>query len=534
MHLFKTLALLSSTTLFNYVWASTLVSKDSEQDRPKLNYQELFPSSVDLTRSSYTDVVEVLYQNLQTSENYHHYWLLSHFALVSVVMVEAFSDFKGDTIWTSPFLMSLLPPEDRNVLRILPKSMSSLEVTANTSNENLFRSTLIKIHKYMLQNLLRVSDTTRDQYVTVLSAWTKKYKGRLDTFNRLATPLNDKFSGDELRVLLHELVYFLNLISFESSFEALRKHKQEGDYSRILANVLGDSLLDGGKRLEEFYKQYDTAIGTIGYSPKDLQAFEGLSGVGMARILRDAASELMFSTGSNGGKTNICKEGVESCLYFTSDCNLPKDFWCRKTLGGRICTTTLPSYRGGEVLKFLTRVMHVLDPSGSFVGGHAMLVEVTKIGDKYRVKQFNSGNGIDNHKEWQGSTSSPVQRYLSSVDMPELSEEQIKNTGYYFVSGLDREVMIEKLYANKHLAHDDAYTDPLLYERPQLAGTCAASSKMFYFRSFGLHGRLFEIDFKITIIKQLLTRINNVMKSGLSRPFLHKLTKALMDAMFNR
>ena len=165
-----------------------------------------------------------------------------------------------------------------------------------------------------------------------------------------------------------------------------------------------------------------------------------------------------------------------------------------------------------------------------------MLVEVTKTGDKhYRVKQFNSGDGIDtNHKKWQGSTSSPEQRYLSSVDMPELSEEQIKNTGYYYVSGLDREAMIEKLYANKHLAQDYLYTDPLLYERPQLAGTCTASSKMFYFRSFGLQGRSFEIDFKIKIIKQLLTRINNVMKSGLSRPFLLNLTKAREDAILTR
>ena len=274
MHLFKALVLLSSTILFNYVWASTLVSKDIEQDRPKLNYQELFPSSADLTRSSYADVVEVLNQNLQTSENYHHYWLLSHFPLVSVVMVEALPDFKGDTIWTSPLLMTLLPPEDRNVLRILPKLMSSLGVTANTSNENLFRETLIKIYKYMLQNLLRVSDTTRDQYVTVLSVWVEKYNRKLATFNRLAAPLKGNFSGDELRALLHELAYFLNIIPFESSFEALRKHKQKGDYSTILTNILGDSLLDGGKHLEEFYKQYDTAVGTIGYLPKDLQAFE--------------------------------------------------------------------------------------------------------------------------------------------------------------------------------------------------------------------------------------------------------------------
>ena len=350
--------------------------------------------------------------------------------------------------------MSLLPPENRNVLRILPKLMSSLEVTANTSNENLFRETLIKIYKYMLQNLLRVSDTTRDQYVTVLSAWTKKYNGKFDTFNRLAAPLKRNFSGDELRVLLHELAYFLKLISFESVFEALRGYKQEGDYSRILTNVLGDSLLDGGKRLEEFYKQYDTAIGTIGYLPKDLQAFEGLSENDVAGLLRGAASELLFSTEFNSGKQIFAKRVWRTACTLHLTAIFQKSFGKGKRWEEEFAPQLYQAIEVGSTEVFNSSY-DTLSPSGLSIGGHAMLVEVTKTGDKhYRVKQFNSGNGIDNHKEWQGSTSSPEQRYLSSVDMPELSEEQIKNTGYYYVSGLDREAMLERLYTNKRLAQD--------------------------------------------------------------------------------
>ena len=386
----------------------------------------------------------------------------------------------------------------------------------------------------MLQTLLELGDTTRDQYVTVLSAWIKKSNGKLDTFNRLATPLMDKFSGDELRVLLHELAYFLNLIPFESVFEALRGYKQEGDYSRILANVLGDSLLDGGKRLEKFYKQFDTAIGAIGYSPKDLQAFEGLSENDMAGLLRDTTGELMFSAGSNSGKQTFAKRVWRAACTL----HLTAIFQASFRVGKRWEEEFAPQfYQAIEVgsTEVFNSSYRVYDERGEYIGGHGMLVEVMKIGDKYRVKQFNSGNGIEtNHKKWQGSTSSPVQRYLSSVDMPELSEEQIKNTGYYFVSGLDREDMIEKLYTNEHLAQNYLYTDPLLYERPQLAGTCAASSKMFYFRSFGLQGRSFEIDFKIRIIKQLLTRINNVMKSGLSRHLLLNLRRVLEDAILTR
>ena len=155
----------------------------------------------------------------------------------------------------------------------------------------------------------------------------------------------------------------------------------------------------------------------------------------------------------------------------------------------------------------------VYKETGEYVEGHAMVVEVQRTSDTlYRVRQFNSGDGIDNHKEWQGSTPSPVKRYLSFVDMPKLNEKQIKNTGYYSVTGSDGKTLINKLYTNKNLATNDPtndpYTDlPLLFERPQLAGTCAASSKMFYFKAFGLQGRLFEMDFKIALIKQLLSRI---------------------------
>ena len=221
---------------------------------------------------------------------------------------------------------------------------------------DLFRETLIKIYKYMLQTLLQVSDTTRDQYVAVLSAWAEKYKGKLDTFSRLAVPLKGNFSGDELRVLLHELAYFLNLISFESSFEALRKHKQEGDYSRILTNILGDSLLDGGKRLEEFYKQYDTAIGTIGYLPKDLQAFEGLSGSDMAGVLRDTTGELLFSAASNGGKQIFAKKMWRAActLHLTA---IFQGTFGEENVGRKSLHHNFTKLLRWGVLKFLTRVM---------------------------------------------------------------------------------------------------------------------------------------------------------------------------------
>ena len=88
-----------------------------------------------------------------------------------------------------------------------------------------------------------------------------------------------------------------------------------------------------------------------------------------------------------------------------------------------------------------------------YIKGHNMLVEVQKTTDSsYHVRQFNSGNGIENHVNGGKSTPSSEERYLSFVDMPDLSEDQIKQSGYYYVTGSDREAVIEKLYKNKHLA----------------------------------------------------------------------------------
>ena len=155
-----------------------------------------------------------------------------------------------------------------------------------------------------------------------------------------------------------------------------------------------------------------------------------------------------------------------------------------------------------------------------------MLIEVTRTDDiHYRVRQFNSGNGIDNHKEWEKGAAESRERFLSFMDMSGLNEGQIRNSNYYYVNGDSRTSLLEQLYINKDLVQNDDDIDPLLFERPQLAGTCTASSKMVYYRSFGLPGRLLEIDLKVVLIKQLLQRIEDVQKGILSRPALLKLRK---------
>ena len=115
-----------------------------------------------------------------------------------------------------------------------------------------------------------------EQYSEALEVWTRKYSDKRRRYKDLRNILRTEgVSGEQLKILLYELAFFLNLISFETAFEALRKHRQESRYTKVLVNTLGDSLLDGGKQLGQFYEQFETAIETIGYSPKDLKMFEG-------------------------------------------------------------------------------------------------------------------------------------------------------------------------------------------------------------------------------------------------------------------
>ena len=133
-----------------------------------------------------------------------------------------------------------------------------------------------KINKHMNLHKPQESGMSKEQYSEALKVWARKYGDKYRRYEDLRSILRTAgVSGEQLKILVYELAFFLNLISFETAFEALRKHKEERGYTKVLVNTLGDSLLDGGQQLGQFYEQFETAIGAIGYSPKDLKMFEG-------------------------------------------------------------------------------------------------------------------------------------------------------------------------------------------------------------------------------------------------------------------
>ena len=158
----------------------------------------------------------------------------------------------------------------------------------------LFAELDTKIDKHANLHKPQESGMSTEQYSEALEVWTRKYSDKYrryeDLRNRLRT---EGVSGEQLKILVYELAFFLNLISFETAFEVLRKHREEGRYTKVLVNTLGDSLLDGGKQLGQFYEQFETAIGTIGYSPKDLKMFEGVASSEVAGAFRDIIGELI-------------------------------------------------------------------------------------------------------------------------------------------------------------------------------------------------------------------------------------------------
>ena len=151
-----------------------------------------------------------------------------------------------------------------------------------------------KIDKHVNPHKPQESGMSTEQYSEALDVWTRKYSDKHRRYEDLRSRLRVAgFSGEQLKILLYELAFFLNLISFETAFEVLRKHREERRYTEVLVNTLGDSLLDGGKQLGQFYEQFETAIEAIGYSPKDLQTFEGVASSDVAGVLRDIIGKLI-------------------------------------------------------------------------------------------------------------------------------------------------------------------------------------------------------------------------------------------------
>ena len=112
----------------------------------------------------------------------------------------------------------------------------------------LFAEVDTKIDKHANLHKPQESEMSKEQYSEALDAWTSKYSDKYRRYEDLRGRLRKEgFSGEQLKILLYELAFFLNLISFETAFEALRKHREEGRYTKVLVNTLGDSLLDGGE-----------------------------------------------------------------------------------------------------------------------------------------------------------------------------------------------------------------------------------------------------------------------------------------------
>ena len=204
--------------------------------------------------------------------------------------------------------------------------------------------------------------------------------------------------------MLYELAFFLNLLSFETAFEALQKHKQQSENPRILVNTLGDSLLDGGKQLEQFYKQFEEAFGAIGYFPKDLKLFQGASSNHVAGALRDIIGELISSHNDDTEQG----EFVEQIWRAACTLHLTATFQHVSTLGSSWEEEIAPMlYQAMDVgsTEVFDSVYRVYK-GDEHIGGHGMLVEVQRITDSsYHVRQFNSGNGLGNHVTWRVSPS---------------------------------------------------------------------------------------------------------------------------------
>ena len=251
---------------------------DDTQNNPKLEYEELFPPSSHLPNSSGVEIFHVVDGAIKAFERPYYYWLLSSLQKLGI----------------DPKTVGLSEVNPLSTLWLLTRITSRLDAVRRADKVALFAEVDTKIDKHANLHKPQESGMSMEQYSEALEVWASKYSDKRRRYEDLRGRLRMAgVSGEQLKILVYELAFFLNLISFETAFEALRKHREEGRYTKVLVNTLGDSLLDGGKQLGQFYEQFETAIGTIGYSPKDLQMFEGVASSNVAGALRDIIGELI-------------------------------------------------------------------------------------------------------------------------------------------------------------------------------------------------------------------------------------------------
>ena len=360
---------------------------DDTQNNPKLKYKELFPPSSHLPSSSGVEIFHVVDGAIQASERPYYYWLLSSLQKLEIV---------PETVGSSGV-------SPLSTLWILTRIASRLDAVRHADEVALFAEVDAKIDKHANLHKPQESGMSTEQYSEALKVWTSKYSDKRRRYEDLRSRLRVAgFSGEQLKILVYELAFFLNLISFETAFEALRKHREEGRYTKVLVNTLGDSLLDGGKQLGQFYEQFETAIGAIGYSPKDLQMFEGVASSEVAGAFRDIIGELI----------SIKNYGTEQREFV-------KRMW-RAACTLHLTATFQTCFRSRRISweeEFAPMLYQAIDVGSTevfdsgyrvykgdkYIGGHNMLVEVQKTTDSsYHVRQFNSGDGIEESRNMAG------------------------------------------------------------------------------------------------------------------------------------
>ena len=108
----------------------------------------------------------------------------------------------------------------------------------------LFAKVDIEIDKHANLHKPQESGMSPEQYSEALDAWTRKYSDKHRRYEDLRDLLHrQSFSGEQLKILLYELAFFLNLISFETAFEALRKHREDRKLYESTGKHLGRLLV---------------------------------------------------------------------------------------------------------------------------------------------------------------------------------------------------------------------------------------------------------------------------------------------------
>lgn len=305
---------------------------------------------------------------------------------------------------------------------------------------------------------------------------------------------------------------FFDLISTEDSLDLLPSIEKEKRYfnaTNIYFNTLGDEFIYSHKNIMRTIGEAHTSLHSPSLS--DILMTEGSLATESYLFMTLLVAKLIKENGRDvfliKRFRDLCSIYLTALIFYVPDEPLKSLDFRRKFF---------------EKIPLNKRVTTYAGLKSSLAGkeSHAMLASVTprEIGDdgqverRYGIRIYNTGDGSEFHAVKSGYEGGNQQIRASYQDYDLVDSDELEYLHYFANSAAtatDQRDAIDSLYKTMEQYRSEKEVPFEFYDKIQQSGTCVSSVVSAFLRSFGLKGRLLEMDIKHATMHQLQSRMND-------------------------